>query len=71
MNIKLSDSNSPFIVQSKPKVILLTELWVGMVKVPVKTELDFSGVHPLQHEVVLQAALNIYHKDKQINRHSF
>ena len=64
MNIKLYNSSSPIVVQSEPKVTFLTELWVGKVRVPVKTELDFSGVHPSQHGVVLKAAVHIYYKNR-------
>lgn len=59
-------SNS-FICQSETKVTFINELWVGKVKIPIKTELDFSGIHESQHEKILQLALQIYHKDRQIN----
>jgi hypothetical protein len=59
-------SNS-LICRTEPKVTFINELWVGKVKVPVKTELDFSGVHESQHEKILELAQQIYYKDRQIN----
>lgn len=59
----VSDS---FICRTEPKVVFENELWVGKVKVPIKTELDFSGVHELQYEKILALAQQIYYKDRQI-----
>lgn len=47
----------------EPKVVFENELWVGKVKVPVRIELDFSEVHPLSHERILEIACKLYHKD--------
>jgi hypothetical protein len=49
----------------KPKITFVNELWVGKVVIPVNTELDFSGVHPLQHQRVLEIANRIYNIDKK------
>ena len=65
--ITLTDNKS-FTVESEPKVIFTNEMWVGMVCVPIKTELDFSGVHPSQHEFVLDLAMKMYYKNTRINK---
>ena len=56
-----------FTCEVEPKVTFVNELQVGSVVVPVRIELDFSGVHTSQHERVLSLAQQIYHKDKYIN----
>ena len=53
-------------VNLEPKITFTNELWVGMVKVPVNTELDFRGVHPLQHERILKNVNKIYNVDRTI-----
>jgi hypothetical protein len=53
-------SNKTITCQAVPKVTITKELWVGKVCVPIKTELDFSGVHESQHEKMLELALKIY-----------
>lgn len=65
--LKIADVSASFTCNLEPKVTFKNELWVGKVSVPVKTELDFSGVHPLQHEKILEIAYKIYCVDKQVN----
>ena len=65
--LNISDVSTSFTCDLEPKVTFINELWVGKVKVPVRTELDFSGVHPLQHEKILEIAHKIYCVDKQVN----
>jgi hypothetical protein len=65
--LNISDVSTSFTCDLEPKVTFIKELWVGKVKVPVRTELDFSGVHPLQHEKILEIAHKIYCVDKQVN----
>lgn len=66
--IKIFDNIKSISLNLEPKVTFTNELWVGMVKIPVNTELDFSGVHHLQHERVLNIAHKIYCVDKKINK---
>jgi hypothetical protein len=65
-NVVLADVSKSFTYDLEPKITFINELWVGKVKVPVRTELDFSGVHPLQHEKILKIAHKIYCVDKQV-----
>ena len=65
--LNISDVSTSFNCDLEPKVTFINEIWVGKVKVPVKTELDFSGVHPLQHEKILEIVRKIYFVDKQVN----
>ena len=62
----LVDVYDSLICQAEAKVIFENELVVGKVRVPVKTELDFSNVSESQHEKILEFALQIYYKDRQI-----
>jgi hypothetical protein len=64
--IKISGTNNINILNLEPKITFTNELWVGKVKLPVNTELDFSGVHPLQHERVLEIANKIYNVNRTI-----
>lgn len=65
--LRIGGVSNTFICRTEPKVTFINELWIGKVKVPVKTELDFSNVHESQHEKVLKLAQQIYFKDRQIN----
>ena len=64
--IRMSNNEKFIRLNIEPKVTFINELWIGMVKVPVNTELDFSGVHPLQHERILEIANKIYNVDRTI-----
>jgi hypothetical protein len=63
--LNISDVSASFTCYLEPKITFINELWVGKVKVPVRTELDFSGVHPLQHEKILEIAHKLYCVNKQ------
>lgn len=63
----LIGSGSVFTCDIKPKVTFTTDLWVGKVKIPVRTELDFNGVHSSQHEKIINIAYKIYNVDKHLN----
>lgn len=64
--IKMSDNEKSIRLNLEPKVTFTNQLWVGMVKVQVNTELDFSVVHPLQQERILEIANKIYNVDRTI-----
>lgn len=63
----LISSGSVSTCNLEPKVTFTTDLWVGKVKIPVRTELDFSGLHTFQHEKLLKLAYKIYNVDKHLN----
>lgn len=65
--LNISDVSTSFTCDLEPKITFINELWVGKVKVPVRTEIDFSGIHPSQHEKILEIAHKIYCVDKQVN----
>jgi hypothetical protein len=65
--LNIADVSTSFTCDLEPKITFTNELWVGAVKVPVRTELDFSGVHPSQQEKILEIAHKIYCVDKQVN----
>lgn len=54
------------ICQVEPIITFSNELRIGKIKIPVKTEIDFSNVHESHHENLLQLIQKIYHKDVQI-----
>jgi YbbR domain-containing protein len=53
-------------INIEPKVTFINELKIGDMKVPVRTELDFSSIDKSYHEEVLKIAEGIYHKDAEI-----
>lgn len=55
------------IYKFNPKVIFAQELQVGRISIPVKIELDLTGIEPSQHENVLRMAYHIYAKDTIVN----
>ncbi len=61
------DNGDSLICNLESKITFINELWVGAIKIPVETTLDFSGVHISQQEKVLEIALKTYHKDKRVN----
>jgi hypothetical protein len=63
----LIGSGSMFTYDIEPKVTFTTDLWVGKVKIPVRTELDFNGVHSSQHEKIIENTYKIYCVDKHLN----
>jgi len=59
--------STSFTCDLESKVTFINELWIGAVKIPVRTEVDLTGAHPSQHEKILEIALKIYCIDKQVN----
>lgn len=55
------------IYKFNPKVILNQELHIGGTSIPVKIELDFTGIETSQHEDLLRMAYQIYAKDTVIH----
>lgn len=66
-SFNISDTGTSLTCDIEPKVTIESELWIGKVKVPVNTQLDFSEVHPSQREQILEIAYKLYCVDKQVN----
>jgi hypothetical protein len=64
--LNIADVSTSLTCDLEPKVTFINELWIGAVKIPVRTELDLTGVHPSQHEKVLEIAHKIYCIDKKV-----
>lgn len=64
------DGNLRISLQNDSKVVFINELRIRNIKVPVRTELDFSNVDKEWHEEVLEVAKGIYHKDTEIKMYS-
>jgi len=57
MSIILKSEMEQLANNLEPKVTFTTDLWVGKVKIPVRTELDFNGLHSSQHEKNIKACI--------------
>ena len=66
IEINTSKTGNLYTLDLTPKVTFMNELWVGSVKVAINTEINFSGVHPLQHERVLDIVNKIYNINRKI-----
>lgn len=55
------------IYKFNPKVIFKQELQIGRTSIPVKIELDFTGIEPAHHEDLLRMAYHIYAKDTVVH----
>lgn len=65
--LEIQYSENSLTLTDEQKITFINELWVGKVKIPIKTELDFTSVHHSQQERILKLAKQIYYKDRKIN----
>ena len=66
-NLNLDCVNNLLTCRSEPKMTFINEFWVGKVCIPVKTELDLTGVHESQHDKIIELAQKLYFKDRQVH----